>query len=140
MASTLPTGTVSGLNYGHKLMNVFSGLLSSAIATAMYPQMIELISLDKKEELGRLVVKIINIFCVIMIPITVACVLFRVELVSAVFQRGAFNENSTSLTAAVFALYCLGLFFFSSTLLSVIFSTVMVIPGRQCISVLLILS
>ena len=122
MASTLPTGTVSGLNYGHKLMNVFSGLLSSAIATAMYPQMIELISLDKKEELGRLVVKIINIFCVIMIPITVACVLFRVELVSAVFQRGAFNENSTSLTASVFALYCLGLFFVAcNTVISNIF-------------------
>lgn len=122
MASTLPTGTVSGLNYGHKLMNVFSGLLSSAIATAMYPQMIELISLDKKEELGRLVVKIINIFCVLMMPITVACVLFRTELVSAVFQRGAFNANSTALTASVFALYCLGLFFIAcNTVISNIF-------------------
>ena len=122
MASTLPTGTVSGLNYGHKLMNVFSGLLSSAIATAMYPQMIELISLDKKEELGRLVVKIINIFCVLMMPITVACVLFRTELVSAVFQRGAFDESSTALTASVFALYCLGLFFIAcNTVISNIF-------------------
>ena len=111
MASTLPTGTVSGLNYGHKLMNVFSGLLSSAIATAMYPQMIELISLGKKEDLGRLVVKIIDIFCALMVPITVACVLFRTELVSAVFQRGAFDASSTALTASVFAIYCLGLFF-----------------------------
>ena len=122
MASTLPTGTVSGLNYGHKLMNVFSGLLSSSIAMAMYPQMIELISLNKKEELGRIVVKIINIFCVLMIPITVACVLFRMELVSAVFQRGAFDANSTALTAAVFALYCLGLFFIAcNTVISNIF-------------------
>ena len=122
MASTLPTGTVSGLNYGHKLMNVFSGLLSSAIATAMYPQMIELISLDKKEELGRIVVKIINIFCVLMMPITVACVLFRTELISAVFQRGAFDASSTALTASVFALYCLGLFFIAcNTVISNIF-------------------
>lgn len=122
MASTLPTGTVSGLNYGHKLMNVFSGLLSSAIATAMYPQMIELISLDKKKELGQLVVKIINIFCVLMMPITVACVLFRTELVSAVFQRGAFDASSTALTASVFALYCLGLFFIAcNTVISNIF-------------------
>ena len=122
MASTLPTGTVSGLNYGHKLMNVFSGLLSSAIATAMYPQMIELISLDRKEELGRLVEKIINIFCVLMMPITVACILFRTELVSAVFQRGAFDVSSTALTASVFALYCLGLFFVAcNTVISNIF-------------------
>ncbi len=122
MASTLPTGTVSGLNYGHKLMNVFSGLLSSAIATAMYPQMIELIALDKKDELGRLVVKIINIFCVLMLPITLACVLFRTELVAAVFQRGAFDASSTALTSSIFGLYCIGLFFIAcNTVISNIF-------------------
>lgn len=122
MASTLPTGTVSGLNYGHKLMNVFSGLLSSAIATAMYPQMIELISLNKKDELGKLIVKIINIFCVMMFPITIACVLFRTELVAAVFQRGAFDESSTALTSNVFALYSIGLFFVAcNTVISNVF-------------------
>lgn len=114
MASTLPTGTVSALNYGHKLMNVFSGLLSTAIATALYPQMIELIALKKEGELGRMIVKTINIFCVLMLPITVACVLFRVELVAVVFQRGSFTAESTQLTSGVFALYCLGLFFIAS--------------------------
>lgn len=111
MASMLPEGTVSSLNYGQKLVNVFSGLLSSAVATALYPQMIELIALKKTQELSRLVEKIINIFCVIMIPITVACILFRTELVSAVFQRGAFGAESVSVTAGVFALYCLGILF-----------------------------
>lgn len=111
MASTLPEGTISGLNYGQKLMNVFSGLLSTAIATALYPQMIELIALKKENELSKLVVKIINIFCVLMFPVTIACVLFRVELVSAVFQRGSFTEKSTALTSGVFALYCVGIFF-----------------------------
>lgn len=111
MASTLPAGTISGLNYGHKLMNVLSGLLSSSIATALYPQMIELIALDKKDELSRLIAKIINIFSLLMLPITLACVLFRTELVSVVFQRGVFDDSSTKLTAGIFALYCLGIFF-----------------------------
>jgi murein biosynthesis integral membrane protein MurJ len=122
MASLLPTGTVSGLNYGYKLMSVFSGLLSSAIATAMYPQMIELITLNKKDALGKLIVRIINIFCVLMIPITLACVVFRTELVAAVYQRGAFDASSTALTASVFAIYCLCLFTAASnTVLSNIF-------------------
>ncbi|MBE6834741.1 MAG: murein biosynthesis integral membrane protein MurJ [Ruminococcaceae bacterium] len=111
MASTLPEGTISGLNYGHRLMNVFSGLLSTAIATALYPQMIELIALKKEKELSKLMVKIINIFCVLMIPVTLACVLFRVEIVSAAFERGSFDENSTALTSSVFALYSLGILF-----------------------------
>lgn len=114
MASTLPTGTVSAMNYGNKLMNVFSGLLSSAIATALYPQMIELIALKKRDDLSKLIVRIINIFCILMVPITVACVLFRVELVAIVFQRGQFSFESTLQTSSVFALYCLGLFFIAS--------------------------
>ena len=111
MASTLQEGTISALNYGHKLMNVFSGLLSAAIATALYPQMIELIALKKEEELSRLIVKIIDIFCLLMIPVTLACVLFRTELVSVVFQRGSFTAESTVLTSGVFALYSIGIFF-----------------------------
>ena len=111
MASTLPEGTISGLNYGHRLMNVFSGLLSTAIATALYPQMIELIALKKENELRKLVVRIINIFCLLMVPVTLACVLFRTELVAAVFQRGSFTTESTALTSGVFALYSLGIFF-----------------------------
>lgn len=122
MASTLATGTISGLNYGHKLMNVFSGLLSSAVATALYPQMIELIAQEKQDELENLVVTILNIFALMMFPITLACILFRTELVTAVFQRGAFDATSTVLTENVFALYCIGLFFVAgSTVISNIF-------------------
>lgn len=111
MASTLSEGTVSSLNYGHKLMNVFSGLLSTSIATAVYPQMIELITMKEKDNLNKMVVKIINIYCVIMIPVTVACVLFRTELVSVTFERGSFTSESTRVTSAVFALYALGILF-----------------------------
>lgn len=111
MASMLPMGTISNLNYGHRLMNVLSGVLSSAVATALYPEMIELITWGKKKELGRLVTKIMSIFCVLMIPVTFACVLFRIELVSTVFQRGAFDENSVTATAGIFAIYCIELLF-----------------------------
>lgn len=111
MASSLPEGTVSGLNYGNKLMNVFSGLLSSAVATAVYPQMIELIVLHKKRELCDLLTNILNIFSLLMIPITVACILFRTDLVTAVYARGSFGKESVELTAGIFAFYSLGYFF-----------------------------
>lgn len=110
MASTLPEGTISSLNYGSKLSSVFGGLLSTSISTALYPQTIELIALKKTDALGKLITRIISIFCVVMVPVTLACVLFREELVAAAFQRGAFAAESTALTAGVFAMYCLGLF------------------------------
>lgn len=111
MASRLKEGTISGLNYGQRLVNVFSGLLSTAVATALYPQMIELAAKGEKEKLSSLLVKIINLFSILMIPVTIGCVLFRNELVSAVYQRGSFDESSVALTSGVFALYSIGLFF-----------------------------
>ncbi len=111
MASTLPVGAVSGLNYGNRLTNVFSGLLSAAIATALYPQVVELISLKKQDELDRLMSRILKVFGLVMFPLTIACVLFRVELVSCVFERGAFGKESVLLTSGAFAFYSLGLFF-----------------------------
>jgi murein biosynthesis integral membrane protein MurJ len=111
MASMFPEGAVSGMNYGHRLTNVFSGLLSSAVATALFPQMVELISRKKLEELEKLMTKILSIFMLLMIPVTIACMLFSEDLVRAVFERGAFQEESVSLTAGVFTFYSLGLLF-----------------------------
>lgn len=122
MASKLPVGAVSGLNYGHKLVNVLSGFVSSAISTALYPQMVELIAQEKKEELSNIVTKIINIFAIIMFPVTIACILFRSEIVTIVFQRGAFDSKSTIITASVFAAYSVGVFFIAcSTIINNIF-------------------
>ena len=113
MASTFEEGAISALHYGTKLNHVLSGLLSTAVATAFYPQMIELITLDKKEELNRIITKIINIFCVLMIPVTIAGYMFSVPIIKVVYERGAFDASSTELTAGVFAFYCLGLLFYA---------------------------
>ena len=102
MASGLPQGSISALNYGAKLTHVFSGLFSSAIATALYPQVIELIARDRVEELKKLIRKILSIFLL---------VLLRRALVTVVYMRGAFDSGSVSVTASVFACYAAGLLF-----------------------------
>lgn len=111
MASMLGVGAVSALNYGNKLTNVLSGLLSTALSTALYPQFVELITLKKNKELQEIIIKVINIFSFIMVPLTIGCMLFSREIVSVVYQRGAFNNQSVLITSGVFACYCVGLMF-----------------------------
>lgn len=115
MATTLGVGAVSCLNYGNRLMHVFSGMISHAVATAMYPRMVELITLNKKQELEQLVRKVINIFCILIMPITLYCMCFATEIVSVAFERGAFGKSSVTTTAEVFAFYCVGMFFVACT-------------------------
>lgn len=110
MASGLPEGTISSLDYGHRLMKVFGGMISSAINTAMYPQIVELISHGKKDELNSLLIRILSLYALITFPVSLSCVLFRTEIASAVYERGAFNADSTKLVAEIFAFYCISLF------------------------------
>ncbi|MBO2517323.1 MAG: murein biosynthesis integral membrane protein MurJ [Clostridiales bacterium] len=122
MASGLGKGAVSSLKYATRLTHVLSGLISAAVSTALYPQMVELITLNKRRELSKIVTKIINIFCILIIPVSIAGFLFRVPLISVAFERGKFDSASTEATAGIFCYYCIGLLFGAiSSLLNNIF-------------------
>lgn len=115
-------GAVSCLNYGNRLMSVFSGLISTAISTSTYPVMIEHIANRRENALRELLVKIIHVLCFLIIPITVYCAVFSRELVTIAFQRGKFVESATILTASIFAGYCAGMLFLAvETVLSNVF-------------------
>ena len=111
VASGAVSGSVACLNYGHKLMNVFSGMISTAIATAAYPTIIQHIAQNNKEKLKELLK---NIFCALLfciIPISLFCFLFSGDLVTVAFQRGAFDSSATAMTSSVFVCYCFGMLF-----------------------------
>lgn len=111
IASSAGSGSVSCINYGYKLVNVFSGMISTAISTAVYPTMIQYIAEKKTDKLNTLLTKVISAFGFIIIPLTCFCTLFSKELVTVAFQRGAFDAAATELTASVFMGYCVGMLF-----------------------------
>lgn len=111
MASLLPSGTVSVLNYGHRLESALGGLLSTALATGMYPEMVALYVRGEKEKLSRLLYRSIQLFALIVIPVCVGGFFVGQPIVSIVYQRGAFGAGEVQATASVFAAYLLGTFF-----------------------------
>ncbi len=110
-ASGAPTGSVSCLNYGNKLMSVFSGTISTAIGTATYPTIIQYVAENKEDQLRTLIDKIVNVISYIIIPVSAYCAFFSTELVTIAFQRGAFDASATTLTAQVFVGYSVGMLF-----------------------------
>lgn len=122
MASTILVGAVSSLRYGSKLTAIFGGLISGAVATALFPQIVEFIALDNEEGLSKTIRKIMDIFMLIMIPVSLACVMFSNTMVNAVYKRGAFNDYSAGITSKVFACYSISMFFIAcSTILNNVF-------------------
>ena len=115
VASGAASGAVSCLNYGNKLMHVFSGMISTAIGTAVYPTIIQHIAEKDDERLKKLLSNVICALMFLIIPISVFCFMFSTELVTVAFQRGAFDAAATAVTARVFTGYCLGMLFLGVT-------------------------
>ena len=111
IASGAYSGAIACLNYGHRLMNVFSGMISNAISTAIYPTMIQYIAKKEREQLKGLLQNVICILEFFIVPISVFCFLFSEDLVTVAFQRGAFDRSATELTASVFVGYSMGMLF-----------------------------
>lgn len=114
MASKISVGALSGLNYGQKLFNVFSGLLSEALGTVVYPRFISLAKSGEINSLQSLTNKIDLLMLTFTGPIALVCYIYRLEIVKFVFERGAFDYKSVVLTSDAFAYYMIGLYFYSS--------------------------
>lgn len=115
LASGLVEGAVSFLNYGNKLMSVFSGMISTAIATALYPTMVQYIAENEREKLNKIVTKSLLAISFLVIPISLFCLVFPKDIVTAAFQRGAFDTNAAITTSSVFQGYAIGMLFVGLT-------------------------
>ena len=114
-ASTAVTGAIACLNYGNKLMNVFSGMLSGAIATATYPKIIQFIAEKRDKELSYLISNIVAALSFTIIPISMLCGVYSKVLVEIAFQRGSFDIVAVELTSNIFAINCIGMLFWGLT-------------------------
>ncbi len=110
-ASVSSSGSVACLNYGHRLLNVFSGMISYAVSAAVYPTMIQYIAQKQEDKLRELLKNVIFSLGFFIIPISCFCIFFSHNIVTVAFQRGAFDANATLLTSGVFTGYCIGMFF-----------------------------
>lgn len=111
MASSLISGAVSSLSYGHKMYTAVNGLISGAISTVSYPKITEYVAKGNNKELGDFLRNVLRLLLFIMIPFSFGLVLFSKELTTILFMRGAFNADSVKNVSVVFSTYAVGLCF-----------------------------
>lgn len=111
MASNLNVGSVSSLNYGNKLINVFNGFFSSAISTVLYPIMSQYVVEDRHDELKKMIKNGLIAMAIIIIPISILAILLKEEIVTFVFARGKFALSSVDTTSMAFMGYLIGMYY-----------------------------
>ena len=147
IASYLPEGAVTILDYGQKLVVFTNVAITTSIVSVMYPLMTNKLNRDDKKGFLQDLSKTIVVISLFLIPIMAGFIFLRLEIISLVWGHGKFNNSETLLiTSTVFAAYAIQLPFFgardvlNSTLFSMKKTKITAINGGIGVVINIILS
>lgn len=109
LASNLPPGSLSALNYAWLLMLLPQGIFAQAIATVAFPTFAAQIATGQQAEMGRSLARILSTVLFLTLPATVVLLMLRLPLVQLLFQRGSFSLESSQSVAFALQFYAVGL-------------------------------
>lgn len=111
LASNLPEGSVSALQYGALFSGLITTLTVSIFVTIMYPRLAKAFASSDYERISDISERGINLIALLMVPCTFGALLYAQPAVQVVYERGAFTESATQLTATAFFYYAIAMAF-----------------------------
>lgn len=109
LASGLVAGSLSWLNYAWLLMLLPQGVFAQSLATATFPTMAAQVASGELEGLRHTLNRTLRLTLFLIIPSVVALMVLGEPLVAALFERRAFDAESTLRVAYALRLYAVGL-------------------------------
>lgn len=108
LASGLGDGVITALNSASRLNGFILGLFISTIGAVIYPTLSKLSTENNKEKFAESIANSVNCVNLVVLPTTVGAIVLATPVVRVLFQRGAFDARSTSLTATALIFYSVG--------------------------------
>ena len=114
LATLLPEGSVSYLYYADRLVQFPLGIFGIATATAVLPSISRQAAKKDLEAVQDTFTYAMRLIFFITIPAMVGLIVLREPIVALLFKRGAFDAETTHLTAYALLYYSMGLWAFSA--------------------------
>lgn len=115
IGSGLPEGSISALNFAQRINGLVYSIFGSAIVTVMYPTFSKKANEGDFESFKLYINKAITSINLIIIPATFGIIVLNTPIVKLIFERGAFDANSVSMTSTALIFYSLGVVFYGVT-------------------------
>ncbi len=112
-ASNLPEGSISALNYANLIFLVPLSVLAIAISTAVFPYLAEEAAKKDWSKVTNIFSRTLKMIIFLTLPIMLFLLFFHEPITAVIFQRGAFDSQSTLMTSGALVFYALGLLSFS---------------------------
>lgn len=109
LASGLGDGVITALNNANRLNGFVMGLFIATLGAVIYPTLSKLSSENNKERFAESVANSVNCVSLLVIPASVGAIVLATPVVRILFERGAFNDRSTVLTATALVFYSVGM-------------------------------
>jgi putative peptidoglycan lipid II flippase len=145
-ASYLQEGAIAALSYAKKVVELPVILFPYVLSIIIFPYFTQLSVERQRERLKKLLAGSLKWILIAFLPISVFFIAFSTIIIEVIFQRGAFDVNSTLLTAKPFMVYSIGLVFFAIETILVIFyyssadTKTPVFVGMGCVVINIILT
>lgn len=114
LASFLPTGSITYLWYGNRMMQFPLGVFGIALATAALPTLSTQHTEGRTDDFIRTVSLSLGLTAFIGIPAAFGLISLREPIIATLFGRGAFGVHDVSGAASALLFYSTGLPFFIS--------------------------
>jgi len=102
LASGLPEGSISAMNYSAKLRALPDGIITASVITVMFPLLSQYAAKKDFVNLKAAAIKAISLLSVALFPVVAVSVYYSGEITKIVYERGAFTSDTTVLTANIF--------------------------------------
>lgn len=109
LASQMIEGSVTGVVLAFSLMLMPQAAIAQSIAIAAMPMFSAQVALGKMNEMRSALVASLRAAIMLSLPAAVGLVLLREPIISALYQRGAFDSYSTQLVSWALLWYSVGL-------------------------------
>ena len=104
-------GIASSLQYSLRLQELILGIFAVSIGTVILPDLSGFANKKNWGEFNSMLLQAIKIMTLISIPITVYSLINSTELISLLYKKNQFDDNSVLLTVGIFRFHILGLLF-----------------------------
>ncbi len=109
LASKMPFGSITGLNYGFSLMLMAQAVIAQSVAIAVMPTFSAQHALGQSDEMRASLASTLRGVIFLAFPASIGLILLREPLIAMLYQRGKFDGQDTQLVAWALLWYAAGM-------------------------------
>jgi len=105
-------GGISAIYYSNRIIQFPMGVFTIALASAVLPTLSGFATNGQLDQMKRTIIFSLESIFFVMLPTSVIMMLLAGPIIRLLFERGEFNQYSTTITSSALLFYAIGLFSF----------------------------